>query len=137
LIAGCGIDLVCIDRLNRWQFFADQQLLRIFTHSELAAIRGGSMWSSQRAASYFGLKEAFYKALSCALVSTGRLERQIFFIQTCSLVVVQKNSWGIPELIVDWQGISSIVGFDCSWAVHCSYTHEREYVVAYVILDQK
>lgn len=137
MIAGCGIDLVCIDRLNRWQSFSDQQLMRVFTPSELAVIRADSTWSSRYAASYFAAKEAFYKALSNALVATGRLKRPIFFSQICSLVAVKKNLWGIPELIVDWKDISFLVGFDCSWSVHCSYTHEREYVVAYVMLAPK
>jgi phosphopantetheine--protein transferase-like protein len=135
VVAGCGVDLVCVNRLDRWATFTDERLGRVFTKIEMAAIRVDTKWSSQRAAVFFATKEAFYKALSNALVKTGRLEQAIFFGQVCPLIYVQKNTWGIPELVVDWTGISKLVGFTCAWQVDCSYAHESEYAIAYVILS--
>ena len=135
MIAGCGVDLVRVDRLDRWATFADERLNRVFTEREIAAIRGDTKWSSQRAAVFFATKEAFYKALSNALVATGRLKQEVFFGQVCPLIHVQKSTWGIPELVVDWASISKLVGFTCAWQVHCSYAHEREYAIAYVMLS--
>jgi phosphopantetheine--protein transferase-like protein len=135
MIAGCGVDLVRVDRLDRWQHFADKQLARVFLAPEVAAIRAGLTWSSQRAAAYFALKEAFYKALSNALVATGQLQRELYFNQVCPLVCVQKNRWGIPQLVVDWEKIAHRTQIARSWQVHCSYAHEGEFAVAYVILS--
>lgn len=134
MIAGCGTDIVAVERLERWSNFPNERLQRVFSQEELVAIRAHGQWSAQRAAAYFALKEAFYKALSNALVATGKLERTVSFASVCPLVNVQKNGWGIPGLIVDWVALSERVGFDCVWLVHCSYAHEKQYAVAYVIL---
>ncbi len=134
MIAGCGTDIVAVERLERWCEFTDERLYRVFTPDELAAIRASGVWCVQRAAAYFALKEAFYKALSNALVETGNLECAVWFTSVCPLVSVSKNEWGIPELLVDWAKISKLAGFDCSWKIHCSYAHEKQFAVAYVIL---
>lgn len=134
MIAGCGTDIVAVDRLERWCGFADERLYRVFTLEEIAVIRIDGVWCVQRAAAYFALKEAFYKALSNALVRTGKLEHAVLFASICPLINVIKNEWGIPELVADWEAISKLAGFDCSWKVHCSYAHEKLYAVAYVIL---
>lgn len=132
-----GIDLVRVDRLNSWEHFHERQLLKIFNRFELAAIKADNRWSSQRAAAYFALKEAFYKALSVALVKTGLLDHEVFFLQIAKFVSIEKNCWGIPEVIVNWSSLSVLVGFSCKWDVMCSYAHEREYVVASILLSEK
>jgi len=134
VLIACGVDIVRVDRLDSWASFSDERLLHVFTVAEIAVIRGENGWSSQRAAAYFAVKEAFYKALSNALVGTGLLKEKIFFGHVCPLIQIRKNEWGIPELEVDWQGISQRAGFPCVWQVHCSYAHENKFAIAYVNL---
>lgn len=135
MIVGCGIDIVAVKRLARWQHFSDERLGRIFTSAEVKALRTEKEWPQQRAAAYFAAKEAFYKALSRALVASGLLKKEVFFISICPLVGIHKNEWGIPEMRADWEKISILSGFKCEWKIHCSYAHEQEYVVAQVILS--
>ena len=52
--------------------------------------------------------------------------KEVFLLQICNAIVVQKNEWGIPELLVDWGKISQLVGFECSWRVQVSCSHEGE-----------
>ena len=136
MISGCGTDLVAVARLEPWQKFTDKQLFKVFVPEELLAIRADGTWSSQRAAAYFALKEAFYKALSNAMVATQKIGHDVSFQQICPLICIQKNSWGIPEISVDWQAITDLTGFSQQWQVHCSYSHERDYAIAFVVLSQ-
>lgn len=137
MIAGCGVDIVLIERLRSWGHFSDERLKRIFTDEELLLLRQNGIWSAQRAATFFAFKEAFYKALSVALVETGALKREIFFQQIAPLVTVRKNSWGIPGLVVDWHKIEVLSGMaTCQWSVQVSCAHESTHVVAFVILSQ-
>jgi holo-[acyl-carrier protein] synthase len=123
-IVGCGIDLA---RVSRFQRLIDEQkqalLQRLFTPAELdyalACKRGG-----EHLAARFAAKEAFLKALGTGLrfgLSWQQLE-------------VCRDELGCPRLNLSGQALEMLTAKKGA-RVHLSYSHDGEYAVAQVILE--
>jgi holo-[acyl-carrier protein] synthase len=97
MIAGIGIDAIDIERFAQWHRYDKKTLSRIFSDKELEYILSNPAKSSERFASRFTSKEAFYKAL-CSYVDSYNQS----FSTTCKSVSVTTSKNGAPALIVNW-----------------------------------
>ncbi|MBX9830540.1 4'-phosphopantetheinyl transferase superfamily protein [Candidatus Babeliales bacterium] len=138
MIIGIGTDIAQVARFNAWLSFSREQLYKIFSENELLE-SGFTELSAhdqvQKLAVRFAAKEAFFKALSAALVQLGLTETTFSFLFLCKHVQVIKQTWEIPQLCVDWQAIERKIGKQLpKLMVHLSLAHERLHVVAFVLL---
>ncbi|NCO51035.1 MAG: holo-ACP synthase [Deltaproteobacteria bacterium] len=123
-IVGCGIDLAKVSRFQRLIDEKKRALLeRLFTPTELdyalAFKRGG-----EHLAARFAAKEAFLKALGTGLrfgLSWQQLE-------------VCRDELGCPRLRASGQALEMLTAKNGA-RIHLSYSHDGEYAVAQVILE--
>lgn len=123
-IAGIGTDIVQVDRFQRFLQREKQAVLeRVFTRQELEYALPKKT-AAQHLAARFASKEAFVKALGLGLrdgLSWHDIE-------------VVRDSLGCPSLALTGRAAElftqrQLVG------LHLSYSHEREYAVATVVLE--
>lgn len=124
MIAGIGIDIVRVDRMERWR--ENPGLLERYFHPEelfaaLAKGRGAALSLAAR----FAAKEAFGKALG-----TGLAELELKDIK------VKNNENGKPELIVSGTALSALEK-NGAVRIHLSLTHEKDNAVAMVVLENE
>ncbi|MBY0352983.1 4'-phosphopantetheinyl transferase superfamily protein [Candidatus Babeliales bacterium] len=138
MIVGVGTDIAQVARFNAWLSFSREQLSKIFSDSELSECgfaRLSAHDQAQKLAVRFAAKEAFFKALSAALVQLGFTETTFSFLFLCKQVQVIKQTWEIPQLCVDWQAFERKIGKQLpKFTIHLSLAHERLHVVAFVVL---
>ena len=123
MITGIGVDIVKVQRMNRWRR-TPGLLERYFHPHELttALSRGNS--ADLALAARFAAKEAYGKALG-----TG------FEGIVLSDIMVNNHHNGRPEIHLFG---SALAAFKKSGAtrIHLSLTHERDYAVAMVVLEE-
>jgi phosphopantethiene--protein transferase domain len=130
MILGIGTDIVRIDRFKAWESYSYDQLRRVFTPHELL------QRDAARLASRFAAKEAFYKALSASLVQLGYTEQEFSLLFICQHVEVRKGVWDVPALQVAWKEVSRKIQKELpNIQAELSLSHEREFALAYVILQ--
>lgn len=123
-IAGIGTDIVQVERFQRFLQREKQAVLeRLFTRQELdyALPKKGA---AQHLAARFASKEAFVKALGLGLRDG----------LTWHDMEVIRDALGCPSLALSGRAaelfkLRQLVG------LHLSYSHEREYAVATVVLE--
>jgi len=158
MILGIGTDIVQVSRFKSWQNYSEEQLLRIFSEYELKiALRDAGFAGSSRLrqgfvghagrtvvgvldlqslASRFAAKEAFFKALSTALVKLNLTQKTFSFLFACQNVEVIKGEWDVPELKVDWEIFQEKVGKKLpKLNVDLSISHEKEYAISFVVIS--
>ncbi|MCL2211159.1 MAG: holo-ACP synthase [Treponema sp.] len=123
MITGIGVDIVQINRMERW--LADEKLLERYFHSDelsLASSRKNS--AALTLAARFAAKEAFGKALG-----TGLSHISLKDINVCN----KEN--GKPDIILLETAKKA---FEKSGAnkVHISLSHERENAIAMIVLER-
>ena len=120
MILGIGTDLVENRRLERW---LDQPRLlsKYFTEKELEDARTGSHPAASLAAR-FAAKEAFGKALG-----TGMRGLALKDIET------RRRGGGKPDLILTGSARRALE--EKGARAHLSLTHERDYALAFVVLE--
>lgn len=131
MILGIGIDIARIDRFEAWNSYSRKQQLRIFSEQELVPL------IPEKLATRFAAKEAFYKALSSALVSMGKTHKTFTLMSICPLVSVDTDgTWAVPQLVVNWDKLFVLIDTTISnHRVHLSLSHEKDYATAFVILE--
>lgn len=137
-ILGIGTDIVAVERFTLWAEYPEHKLLRIFVREELAdCMLSNSLYCSERLAVRFAAKEAFYKALSSALLALNCTKKSFSLLSICSLVhVIKEPVWQVPQLKVDWIAFNGIVGVQLSQLkVHLTLAHEQQAAVAFVIIS--
>lgn len=139
MILGIGVDVVEVERFKTWVDYPLQQLLRIFSQSELDSIFNvETELRIQRMASRFAAKEAFYKALSATLVKLGKTRKKIHFIATCKAIKVKTIQWEIPTIDVNWKFFEERLEIKFpKFEINLSLSHEKNYSVAYVIIQEQ
>ena len=141
MILGIGTDIIEVARFKRWSDYSYDSLLKIFSEQELAAcLRKNSgkitTYHSEKLAARFAAKEAFYKALSVALVNLKKTQRSFSFLSVARHIHVSEGEWGVPLLVVDWSVISHLIADELpTFSVQLSLAHEKEYAVAFVIIS--
>ena len=138
MIIGIGTDVAEVARFTPWLSFSRDQLYKIFSEQELVECGFGLLSvleQAQKMAVRFAAKEAFFKALSAALVQLGLTQTTFSFLFLCKHVQLLKTTWDVPQLYVDWQAIEHKIGAVLPLLkTHVSVAHERLHVVAFVVL---
>ena len=124
MIVGIGTDIAKVSRFERWT--KDPSMIcRFFNTNEMNTAK--SMQAScEHYAARFAAKEAFVKALGIGLAGFSLRD-----------VYITNDQNGKPALNVcgSAQKILKSMYGDCY--VHVSLTHEKEYAVAFVIIEKK
>ena len=136
MILGVGTDIVQVDRFNSWKKYSKDQLSRVFSEQELKHAFKDSEYNLEYLASRFAAKEAFYKALSQALVNLKLTKNSFPFLFACKHVELIKPVWGVPELKVDWKFFEEKIENKLpKLSTFISLSHEKLHVVAFVIIS--
>jgi len=123
MITGIGIDIVQINRMERW--LVNSRLLERYFHQEeidLAQTRNSS--AALTLAARFAAKEAFGKALGTGLAEISLKD-----------IKVSNRENGKPDIILFETAQKA---FEKSGAnkVHISLSHERENAIAMIVLER-
>ncbi len=137
MIVGIGVDIVAVDRFNKWTAYSLDQLCKIFTLQELADSKDEQgVLIAEKLATRFAAKEAFYKALSAALVEWQLTEKQFGLLSLCRYVSVVYSEWKTPLLHVTWESIVALIGpLPLQVTMHLSLSHEKATAIAFVVLS--
>ncbi len=141
MICGIGIDISQIDRFKSFDKFSKERLLEVFSKDEIEELArkktdNSSDFIYQFYASRFAAKEAFYKALSNALVSLKVTDSTFSFKFARQHVQVIRTSWDIPALEVQWDKFEEKIGKKLpDLKTHLSLSHEKIHSVAVVIVE--
>ena len=123
MIGGIGTDITEVKRFEKW-VKNPEMLQRFFNEKEMSGAQSDSA-KSQHYAARFAAKEAFSKALGTGITGFNLKE-----------VYITNNSEGAPLLNIEGAALSLMkerLG-DCRAFV--SLSHEKEYAIAYVILEK-
>ena len=124
MIAGIGTDIAEVKRFEKW-VKNPEMIERFFNDMERSSAKSDSA-KCQHYAVRFAAKEAFSKALGTGIIGFNLKD-----------VYITNNSEGKPELNIEGAALSLLkerLG-DCNAFV--SLSHEKEYAVAFVILEKK
>ncbi|MDR0710137.1 MAG: holo-ACP synthase [Spirochaetaceae bacterium] len=122
MIAGIGIDIVHVRRLERWQKIPGL-LERFFHPDELLSARNKGFGAALSLAARFAAKEAFGKALGTGLKG----------IVLKDIVVVNRHN-GSPAIEVFGTARRALEKSGAG-RIHISLTHERDNAVAMIVLE--
>lgn len=122
MIMGLGVDLVGVKRIAHW---LDNQALcdRFFHPAELKLVQSRGMDAPRSLAARFAAKEAFIKALG-----SGFHGIQLRDIR------VENDSFGKPHLVLEG-GAREVFDNMGANRIHVSLSHEKNFAVAQVILE--
>lgn len=124
MIYGLGTDIVEVKRFNK--YVKNQKLLDRFYNKAEQDEFSSEQKASEHYASRFAVKEAFAKAMGTGLVGFEFSE-----------VYTIKDSLGKPEIKVEGKA-REILDKNCPNSIlHVSISHEKEYAVAYVVIEHK
>ena len=123
MIAGIGTDIAEVKRFERW--IKNPEMLERFFHEKEQSSAGSEAARCQHYAVRFAAKEAFSKALGTGISGFNLKE-----------VYITNDSEGKPLLNIEGQALALMkqrLG-DCNALV--SLSHEKEYAIAFVVLDK-
>mgnify|MGYP002856236593 CR=1 FL=1 len=125
MIFGVGTDITEVRRFEKW-VNAPQMFMRFFNSAEI--MNNGSLQARcQHYAVRFAAKEAFSKALGTGI--RGFELKEVF---------IKNDENGKPELQVEGKALELLrqrTGDD--FCIHVSLSHEKEYAVAFVVIECK
>ena len=122
MITGIGVDVVHVDRMERWRITPGLPE-RFFHPDELSDALARGSGASLSLAARFAAKEAFGKALGRGL--TGMVLKDI--------MVCNRHN-GQPEMIVSGTALDALRQNGAA-KIHLSLTHERDNAIAMVVLE--
>lgn len=123
MIAGIGTDIAEVSRFEKW-IKNPEMLERFFNENEISTAKSEAS-QCQHYAARFAAKEAFSKALGTGI--TGFNLREVY---------ITNNSEGAPLLNVEGAAFSLLQERFGKCNIHVSLSHEKEYAVAFVILEK-
>ncbi len=123
-VCGIGCDIAKVSRFSRW-VENDRILTRFFNREELYSGSGSMQRKCEYYAVRFAAKEAFSKALGTGLAGFSLAD-----------IYIVKDSSGSPSLVVTGQA-AEVLKQKCgeNAKVLVSLSHEKEYAVAFVIIE--
>lgn len=124
MIAGIGTDIAEVKRFEKW-VQNPQMLERFFNEKELSTAKSDSA-KCQHYAVRFAAKEAFSKALGTGI--TGFSLKDVY---------ITNNSEGKPLLNIEGEALSLMKERLGECNAFVTLSHEKEYVVAFVVLEHK
>ncbi len=137
MILGIGTDLVEVARFAPWQKYPLAKLERVFANAELAdCVMADGSYEPEKLAVRFAAKEAFYKALSAALIELNCTEHSFSLLSISTFIaVIKSDPWQVPRLVVDWSSLEALIGASLPpLSIHLSLSHERAMALAFVIV---
>ena len=124
MIAGIGTDIAEVKRFEKW-VQNPQMLERFFNEKELSTAKSDSA-KCQHYAVRFAAKEAFSKALGTGI--TGFSLKDVY---------ITNNSEGKPLLNIEGEALSLMKERLGECNAFVTLSHEKEYAVAFVVLEYK
>ena len=124
MIAGIGTDITEVKRFEKW-VQNPQMLERFFNEKELSTAKSDSA-KCQHYAVRFAAKEAFSKALGTGI--TGFSLKDVY---------ITNNSEGKPLLNIEGEALSLMKERLGECNAFVTLSHEKEYAVAFVVLEHK
>ena len=123
MIFGIGCDIVKVKRFEKW--VTNSFIERFFNKKEFILGRASVQRKCEYYAARFAAKEAFSKALGTGISGFSLSE-----------VYVQENEAGKPFLITEGKA-KDLMDKRCGPGakVHISLSHEKEYAIAFVIIE--
>ena len=122
MIAGTGIDMVQVKRMNKW--LENQKLLEKYFHSdELSCVLKEKKNAAQSLAARFAAKEAFGKALGTGLRNISLKDIAVF-----------SDENGKPDIVL-FETAKKAFEKSGAHKIYVSLSHEREYAIAMVVLE--
>lgn len=129
MIIGIGIDIVQIKRFALWHTYSFKQLHKIFSKEEIDYCLHNPGKTAERFAARFAAREAFFKALGYI-----KTKKKISLRTILHTVFVIHNDQGSPLLHIKWDALH-LPQYKKS-VVYLSFTHEKEYACAVVIIEK-
>jgi len=122
MIAGIGVDVIHVNRMERWRKLPGL-LERYFHPDELSAAMAKGSGIELSLAARFAAKEAFGKALGTGLAGIVLKD-----------IMVKNRHNGQPEIIVFGTALDALKQSGAAH-IHLSLTHERDNAIAMVVLE--
>ena len=123
MITGIGVDVVHVNRMDRWRKIPGL-LERYFHHEELLAVMEKGTNANLSLAARFAAKEAFGKALGTGLAGIVLKD-----------IMVKNRHNGQPEIHVSGTALAALEQSGAT-RIHLSLTHERDNAIAMVVLEK-
>lgn len=123
MIGGIGTDITEVKRFEKW-VKNPEMLQRFFNEKEMSSAKSDSA-KCQHYAARFAAKEAFSKALGTGI--TGFNLKDVY---------ITNNSEGAPLLNIEGAALSLMKERLGQCKAFVSLSHEKEYAIAYVILEK-
>lgn len=123
MIGGIGTDITEVKRFEKW-IKNPEMLQRFFNEKEMSSAKSDSA-KCQHYAARFAAKEAFSKALGTGI--TGFNLKDVY---------ITNNSEGAPLLNIEGAALSLMKERLGNCNAFVSLSHEKEYAIAYVILEK-
>ena len=123
MIGGIGTDITEVKRFEKW-VKNPEMLQRFFNEKEMSSAKSDSA-KCQHYAARFAAKEAFSKALGTGITGFNLKE-----------VYITNNSEGAPLLNIEGAAFSLMKERLGNCNAFVSLSHEKEYAIAYVILEK-
>lgn len=124
MITGIGIDIVHVDRIQRWMAIPGL-VERYFHPMEIAATESRGSGRALSLAARFAAKEAFGKALGTGLAQMKLKD-----------ILVKNNHNGKPFIKLEATASARFMELG-GGTIHCSLTHEGENAVAMVVIEKQ
>ena len=124
MIAGIGTDITEVDRFEKW--VKNPAMLERFFNEKECGFSGSIASQCQHYAARFAAKEAFSKALGTGITGFNLKE-----------VYITKDSEGKPLLNIEGAALSLMKERLGECNSYVSLSHEKEYAVAFVVLERK
>lgn len=124
MIYGIGTDIAKVSRFEKW-INTEGMCERFFNEAEIKT-KGNINALCEHYASRFAAKEAFVKALGTGF--SGFDLKEIFVV---------KNEEGKPFLKIEGKAKELLQKRCGECRVHLSLSHEKEFAIAYVVIENK
>ncbi len=124
MIAGIGTDITEVHRFEKW--VQNPAMLERFFNEKERGFSGSIASQCQHYAARFAAKEAFSKALGTGI--TGFNLKDVY---------ITKDSEGKPLLNIEGAALSLMKERFGECTAFVSLSHEKEYAVAFVILEKR
>ena len=124
MIAGIGTDITEVGRFEKW--VKNPAMLERFFNEKERGFTGTVASQCQHYAARFAAKEAFSKALGTGISGFSLKD-----------VYITKDSEGKPLLNIEGEALSIMKERLGECTAFVSLSHEKEYAVAFVVLERK
>ncbi len=123
MIYGIGTDITKVERFKKW--LKNDELYKRFFNEKEFMVDGSENARIQHFAVRFAAKEAFSKALGTGICGFKLKD-----------VYVQNNEEGKPYLVVE-KSAKELLEKRCgNCNLHLSLSHEKEYAIAFVVIEK-